>query len=66
MTGEPKLPESVGENESDKREDRRVHRLAVHGAGLALAFGAVAIGEWWIAGGIVGACLVVALWAMRR
>ena len=45
---------------ADKREDRRVHRLA---AGLLLAMGAIALGVWWVAAGLVFVSLCAAIWA---
>ena len=48
---------------ADKREDRRVHRWAAVAAGLLLAMGAIALGVWWVAAGLVFVSLCAAIWA---
>ena len=55
------MPQTLSEN--DKRDDRRVHRFTLVGAGLLLAFGAVALGAWWLAAGLAAIALCVAAWA---
>lgn len=51
-------------DQRDKRDNRRVHRWAIVGAGLAIALGALAFGAWWLVLSVVLVTLAVAIWAM--
>ena len=60
-TAEPAMIDAAAE---DKRDNRRIHRWAPVGAGLLLAFGAVAFGAWWLAIALVAASACIAAWAL--